>query len=520
VARRAIKVIDVVEILVHWHAGRRIGELCSSLAVDPKTVRKYTAPAVAGGMVPGGPPLTTEQWTALVAEWFPGLADRARGQTTWPQIEPHHALIDGWLGKVTIATIYQRLRDDHGLAASESSLRRYVWANFDTDRARAAVRVLRDTPPPGEEAQVDYGLLGRWLDPTSGRVRRVWGFLMVLTCSRLLFLRPVLRMDEVSWVEAHVLALEFFGGVPRRIVPDNLKTGVIRADLYDPKINKAFGEFAEHYGCLVDPARLAKPRDKATVERHVPYARDSFFAGREDAFPSLQAMQDDALRWSRQVANQRACRPLERVAPQVVFDAEEAAALGPLPRRRFELASWSTPKVNTDIHVKVGKALYSVPWPHIGRTVDAREGAHSVQIYLDGQLIKTHPRIERGRRSDHGDYPPEKIAFFMRTPAWCRRRADELGPAVAELVAILMQVNALYRLRQAQGVLRLADQHDAERLDAACARAIAVGDPTYRTVKGILAAGTEHHGSAPAQAAPSAPAHLHGPARLFDVEAM
>jgi transposase len=519
-ARRAIKVIDVGEILVHWHAGRRIGELCSWLAVDPKTVRKYTAPAVEAGMVPGGPPLTVEQWGALVEGWFPGLGDRGRRQRTWPQIEPFHGLIDGWLGKVTIATIYQRLRDDHGLEASEASLRRYVWANFEQDRARAAVRVLRDAAAPGEEAQVDYGLLGRWLDPGTQRLRRVWGFVLVLACSRLLFLRPVLRMDEASWVEAHVLAMEFFGGAPRRIVPDNLKTGVVRPDLYDPKINQAFGEFAQHYGCLIDPARAGRPRDKATVERHVPYARDSFFAGRAHAFASLHAMQDDALRWCRQVANQRQCRPLERLAPQAVFDAEEAAALQPLPPRPFELARWSTPKVNADIHVKVGKALYSVPWQHLGRTVDAREGAHSVQIYLDGRLIKTHPRIERGRRSDHGDYPPEKIAFLMRTPAWCRRRADELGPAVAELVDLLMQVNALYRLRQAQGVIRLADQHDARRLDAACRRAIDAGDPAYKTVKGILAAGAEHDHGAPAQTVPSAPAHLHGPDRLFDVEAM
>lgn len=511
--------IDVVEILVHWHAGRRIGELCSSLAVDPKTVHKYIAPAIAAGMTPGGAPLSTEQWTGLVAEWWPGLVDRTGRQKTWPQIQPHHGVIDGWLGSVTIATIHQRLRDERGLEASASSLRRYIAANFEAERARAAVRVLRDTPPAGQEAQVDYGLLGRWPDPATGRMRRVWGFLLVLTCSRLLFLRPVLSMDETSWVEAHVLALEFFGGVPARIVPDNLKTGVVKPDLYDPKINRAFGEFAAHYGCLIDPARILKPRDKATVERHVSYTRDSFFAGRGETFESLAAMQADALRWCRQVANARQCRPLERHSPQAVFDAEEAAALQPLPRRSFELATWSAPKVGPDIHVKIGGALYSVPWAHIGTTVDARAGVHTVQIYRDGQLIKTHPRIQRGRQSDHGDYPPEKIAFFMRTPAWCRHRAAELGPAVAELIDVLMQVNALYRLRSAQGVLRLADTHDAARLDAACARAIAVGDATYKTVKGILAAGTEHDDQ-PAQTAPAAHAHLHGPARLFEVDAL
>jgi transposase len=512
-------VVDVVEILVHWHAGRRIGELCSSLRVDPKTVRKYTAPAVAAGIVPGGPPLSAEQWSALVAEWFPELEDRAWRQPTWPEMEPHRERISGWLGEVTVSTIHQRLRDDHGLRASESSLRRFIWSNFDQEVARAAVRVLRDTPPPGEEAQVDYGLLGRWFDPVAGRIRRVWGFIMVLTASRLMFLRPVLRMDELSWVEAHVAALEFFQGSPRRIVPDNLKPGVVKPDLYDPLINRAFGEFAAHYGCLVDPARVQKPRDKATVERHVPYARDSFFAGRAGEFESLAAMQADALRWCRQVANQRQCRPLQRVAPQMVFDATERDALLPLPRHHFELARWSTPKVSPDIHIKVGKALYSVPWIHIGRTVDAREGTRTIQVFLEGKLIKTHPRIERGKQTDPADYPPEKIAFFMRTPAWCRRRASELGESVAAVVAALMEVNALYRLRQAQGVVGLADKHGAERLDAACRRALAVGDPSLKTVRGILAAGTENDGDARPKTPPAAPAHLHGPERLFDTEA-
>jgi transposase len=511
-------VVDVVEILRHWHAGRRIGEVCSSLAVDPKTVRKYTAKAIEAGLDPGGPSLSEESWSALVAGWFPEIVDRSLRQVTWPEIEAHRERIKGWLGVVTVATIHQRLRDDHGLGASESSLRRFILANFDEEVARDAVRVLRDTPPAGDEAQVDYGLLGRWFDPASERMRRVWGFMIVLTYSRLMFLRPVLSMDEGSWVEAHVLALEFFGGSPRRIIPDNLKTGVIKADLYDPLINKAFGEFAAHYGCLVDPARRQKPRDKATVERHVPYARDSFFAGRSGEFASLAAMQEDAVRWSAQVANHRQCRPLLRVAPQVVFDAEERDALLPLPRQVFELAKWSTPKVGPDIHIKVGKALYSVPWPNIGRTVDAREGVRTVEVYLEGTLIKTHPRIERGKKTDDADYPPEKIAFMMRTPAWCRRRAAELGESVSELVGVLMEVNALYRLRSAQGVVRLVDKYDAGRLDAACRRAIAVGDPSYKTVKGILAAGTEHDGDDAPEAPPSAPAHLHGPDVLFGSE--
>lgn len=513
-----MRVADVVEILMHWHAGRRMGELSSSLRVDPKTVRKYTGPALAAGLAPGTPALAAERWSALVEEWFPELVDTSGRQSTWAEFEPHRRRIENWMGVITVTTMHQRLRDDHGVGASESSLRRYIRASFAEQVARQAVVVLRDTPPPGDEAQVDYGLLGRWFDPATERVRRVWGFLMTLSFSRMLFLSPVLVMDERTWVACHVAAFEFFGGAVRRVVCDNLKTGVVKADLYDPLINRAFGEFAAHYGTLIDPARAAKPRDKGAIERPVPYARDSFFAGRAEEFADLAQMQAAALRWSREVANRRPCRPLGRVAPEEVFLAEERGALLELPTRPFELATWSNTKVHPDIHVKAGKALYSVPWRYVGKEVDVRQGQRVVEVFCDGVLVKTHPRIERGKQTDHGDYPPEKIAFFMRTPAWCRRRAAELGPNVAEVVELLMEVNALYRLRQAQGVLRLAERYEPERLDAACARAIAAGDPGLKTVRGILAAGTEHDALVIVERPPAAPAHLHGPEHLFGTE--
>lgn len=513
-ARRSFTVIDVTEILVHWHAGRSINEVHESLNVDRKTIRKYIAPAIDAGMAPGDPALTQAQWTVLVRDWFPGLEDTSLRQVTWPEIAVHHEYITAQLkAGVTKATIHQRLRDEHGLKASLASFKRYLTANLSEEERRDQVVVLRDDVPPGEEAQVDYGRLGMWPDPQAGRRRTVWAFVMVLACSRHLFVWPTLRMDQQAWTEAHAEAFAFFNGVMRRIVPDNLKTGVTKPDLYDPKLNRAYAELAEHYGVLIDPARSRKPRDKARVENPMPYVRGSFFRGRE--FTSLKQMRAEALRWCLEVAGQRSSRALEGAKPLSVFTAVEAPALKPLPPRPFELASWSTPKVGPDIHVKVGKALYSVPWRLIGERVDARQTWNLVQIFHKGELAATHVRVDRGRQKDNSHYPPEKIAFQMRTPVWCRRRAGELGPNVATVVGDLLAVDTLNHLRSAQGVLGLADKHGPTRLDAACAKAITVGDPSYRTIRGILAVGAEADPPPPPTGDGGAAAHLHGPLQLF-----
>src|SRR5215470_13287026 len=281
-ARRTFDVVDIIEILVHWHAGRSKSEIAQSLGVDRKTAGKYIAAAETAGLRPGGPPLAEAEWDARVRQWFPELADTRLRQVTWPAIEKHHEFITGQLkAGVTVATVHQRLRDERGLAVSVASLRRYVAANLPEETRRSQVKVLRPWPvQPGAEAQIDYGRLGRWLDPAAARPVTVWAFVMVLACSRHLFVRPVIRLDQQAWSQCHAAAFEFFAGVPARLVPDNLKTGVDRPDLYDPKINRSYAELAVHDGGLVDAGRAYRAADKPRVERPVPYVRDSFWRGR------------------------------------------------------------------------------------------------------------------------------------------------------------------------------------------------------------------------------------------------
>ena len=507
---------DLVEMFRHWNAGRSQVQISQALGIDRKTIRKYLVPALAEGVHPDpGEPFDEELWRARIGRWFPELVDPTLRALSWPPIAAHHQWIAEQLKvPVTVATIAQRLRDDHHVEVSESTVRRYITTTFTEDRLEDRVTVPRGAVEPGSEAQIDYGRLGMWRDPDSGRRVAVWVFAMILSCSRVMFVQPVLRMDQTSWNASHVAAFEFFGGVPARLVCDNLKTGVTRPDLYDPQINLAYGELASFYGTLIDPARARKPKDKPRVERLMPYVRDSFFAGRD--FDSLAQMQAEALRWATDVYGVHKHRGLDGQTPQSVFTAVEADSLIPLPPRPFESVIYSVGRVAPDCHVKSGKALYSVPWRLMGQQVTVRTAGDMVQIFHTDAVVATHVLHLSGRSTNVEHYPPHKIAHTLRTVTWCRTQAEQIGPGAVAIVAELSTVNAIHRLRAIQGIIRLQDTYGQARLDAACARALAVGDPRYRTVKGILVAGTEH-GDGPAQLAPTPPAMLRGP-DAFDTE--
>jgi hypothetical protein len=246
----------------------------------------------------------------------------------------------------------------------------------------------------------------------------------------------------------------------------------------------------------------------------MPYIPDSFFAGRE--FISLAQMQAEATRWSTGVYGLHKHRGLDGQTPASVFAAIERDALMPLPRRTFESVVYTVGTLAPACHVKSGKALYSAPWRLMGQKMLVRTAGDIVQIFHHDIVVATHVWHLTGRSTNVEHYPPHKIAHTLASVSWCRTQAEQIGPGTLAIVAELSAVNAIHRLRAIQGIIRLREKYGDTRLDAACSRALAVGDPNYRTVKGILAAGTEH-GDDPLAPAPPPPAILRGPA-AFDTE--
>lgn len=511
-ARRRILVRDVAEIMEHWQAGRSIRAIARSLGADRDTIRRYVRAAGGQGYHPGPGGGPEQGWKAWVTQTFPGLSEQGRQMPTWIELERFREDIIVGLRETNGKTVWQRLRDNKGLTCSYNSFLRYVrWKVPDAGKP-ARITVRRDDPPPGEEAQIDFGYLGLWEGPLTGKRYRLWAFAMVLAHSRHLFACVVHRMDRVTWVQSHVAGFQFWGGVPARLVPDNLGSGVIKADLYDPKFNRSYEELARHYGCLIDPARAGKPRDKPRIERMVSYIRDSFWKGR--TFLSFEEINQALREWCLKVAGMR-IHGTTRQRPLETFLAVEKPVLKPLPRDQFEIATWYQAKVGDDCHVYAASGGYSVPYQYRGKRLDIRISSTLAQCFLDHELIKTHPRAGKGKRStDWNDYPPEKGAFFSRTPDWCRNKARKMGHAVSEVIEVLLADHLLHHLRQVHGILRLGEKYGERRLDAACRRALDFGDPAYRTIKSILEKGLDQE-VAVITGLPIAGAFLRGPQDLF-----
>ena len=293
-------------------------------------------------------------------------------------------------------------------------------------------------------------------------------------------------MDQRTWTACHVEAFDYFGGVPRRLVSDNLKTGVIKPDIYDPMLNRSYAELAAHYRCLIDPARALKPKDKPGSNDRCPTSETP--CGADVSGSICPTCRRGALTWCTDVAGVRAHRSLDGASPLSVFEAVEAPALIALPSAPFELATWSYPKVGPDCYAKVGQgALHGAVALHRPPGRCPSRGAHR-RVLRRRQGDQDLGPDREGQADRLGRLPAREGGLLhAHARSGACKRAGELGPHVKALVRGPARGRTpCYRLRQAQGVVAPGRKHGAERLDAACRRAIEIGDPEYRTVKGIL----------------------------------
>jgi transposase len=297
-----------------------------------------------------------------------------------------------------------------------------------------------------------------------------------------------------DFIGSHVRALAFLGGVPRLLVPDQLRSGVRAPCSYEPGIQRTYEELAQHYGTAVLPARAGRPRDKAKVEVGVLVAQRWVLARlRNQTFFSLAELNERIAELCEQL-NDRQMR-LYGESRRQLFERIERAALGPLPAERFECSEWKEVRVNIDYHVEVYRHMYSAPHHLLHEKLDARITASTVELFLRGQRISSHARSHvRGRHTTKPEHMP---ASHQKHSQWSPSRLIAWGTTIGQSTALLVERIITARqhpehgYRSCLGVLRLSKRYGAARLEAACARALRVNALSYKHVESTLKHGLD-----------------------------
>jgi len=351
---------------------------------------------------------------------------------------------------------------------------------------------MRQTHAAGERLFVDYAGDGVpvVIDRLTGEIRMAQIFVAVLGASSFTFAWASWTQALPDWIDAHVRALEAIGGVPQLLVPDNTKTAVIKACLYDPQVNRTYAEMAAHYETAILPARPRRPRDKAKVEQAVLIV-ERWLLGRlrHRTFYSLADVNAAIGELLRHLNEVRAIRRLGVTRRQLLEEVDRPA-LKSLPTEPYEFSEWRMCRVGIDYHVEIDAHYYSVPYRFARAEVEARLTVRGVEIFCRGERIAVHLRMSGNHK--HTTIPEHMPSSHRRYAGWTieriREDARKIGPATAALCEQILESrpHPEQGYRACLGIVRLAGPYGLERLEAAAERAIDIGAKTYGSVKSIL----------------------------------
>jgi transposase len=478
------KIRDALRLSLH--EGLSLRDVAASLHIPFTTVGDHVRRAKAAGLswpLPEG--LDDDALEALL---FSAAAPaETRPLPDWERVHielrrPHVTLMLLWLEHK------EAFPDGH--AYSQFCERYRQWR-------RGVDVVMRQEHKAGEKLFVDFP--GRRIpiydERTGGLAFEAELFVAVLGASSYLFAEALRSQELLHWVAGHVHAFEALGGCPRIVVCDNLRSGVTRPNRYEPDVNATYQEMAAHYGVAVIPTRSYKPRDKAKVEAGVLLAERWIMARlRNERFTSLGQANVEIGRLVEWVN----ARPFKKLAGsrRSLFEELDRPALRPLPADRYEFAVWRKAKVNIDYHIeaRAERHYYSVPYRLAGEAVDVRLSAATVEVFHRHRRVASHVRKFSAGYSTNPAHMPES---HRRHAAWTPSRiiswAAKTGPATAKLAEAVMAArrHPEQGFRSCLGIVRLGDRYGAERLEAACERALAVRAHSYRSVESILRTGLD-----------------------------
>lgn len=484
--------MDRLRELVRLH---RMGvpkrSIAASLRMSPSTEQRYRARLADAGLLEGDveglPELDVliaacrvrapapPQERSSIASWRPRVAE----------------LVLRGIGPTAIHELL--IEEDVSFRGSVSAVKRLVIQIAAEKGTRAEDVAIPVDTPAGEIAQVDFGYAGRVIDPASGQPRRAWLFVMILGFSRHMFCKVVFDQSAATWGQLHAEAFAWFGGVPKVVVPDNLKAAVIRAafgvdDVVDE--NRSYRELARHFGFVIDPTPPRSPEKKGKVERTVQYVTNSFLDPRE--FTDVVDLNRRLEAWVMGRAGERRHGTTGK-APLEHFEAIEKATLRALPAKPWEPVLWRCVAIGRDSCVRFDEDRWSVPFKHAGKDALLRATAHSVEIYVADHRVATHDRRSPGPHIEDAHLPEGRRDLRHRDRGHWEARADAIDAAsVGKFVrAVLDQDDVQRPLRRAASILRMLEAVPRERAIAASQRGLHFRAYRAENIRTILTDGLD-----------------------------
>jgi transposase len=507
---RRTTVKDIRSILrLTYEQGLSVRAVSERLKISKTSVSTYLLRAREAGLSSWPLPPGHEDDAALEGHLFHrlGRPPQDLSEPDWPKVAREMKLKG-----TTLLLLWQEYRAAHPDGYG------YTWFcdKFGIFLRRTSA-TFRNRHEAGAVMQTDYaGQTLTVIDPDTGIIRAAQIFVAVLGASNFTFAFASFSQRLPDWIEGQCRALSFFGGVPKAIVCDNLKSGVARPLWFEPTINQTFAAMAEYYDTTILPTRSRKPRDKAKVEGAVLIVERWILARLRNArFFSLADLNVAIMMLLEDLNN----RPMRHVGKSrlEMFEEIERPALSPLPSTPFEYSEWKSAKVHPDYHVEVEKTFYSVPHSLIGRRVEVRLTHRVVEIFHDHKRIASH--VRRSQRSGHvtvnEHMPKAHQRYANTTPANLIRQAMRIGPNTAILVERMMRdrPHPEQGYRSAFGILSLARRYERDRLEAACERALTINAITYSSVNAILKSGLDRTKPVTEPAKPAPPhANIRGSA--------
>ena len=392
--------------------------------------------------------------------------------------EPHREWIEKQVKlRRNAVAIYQDLVELFGFSNKYNSVKRFV-------------RGLRKEDPkqfdrlefsPGEEAQVDYGTGAKTLHST-GKYRKTRLFIMTLKYSRRSFRKVVWQSSKETWARLHEEAFRYFGGCPQYVVLDNLKEGVIKADLYEPELNTVYAAMLEHYGVVADPARVRDPNRKGTVENAVQHTQDTALKGR--TFESIERQNEWLVHWEKQWAAQRIHGRTKRQVEEMF--QEEKPYLKQLPLTAFRYFSQETRTVWDDGAIQVGKSYYSALPAPLYTKVIVRIYDSEIEIIDPVTMVFFRRHIKSSRPGSFDMAPEDRIFNPSRQTRYLFAKAESIGPATLKLCKVLFEEEGRTGQRRMQGIVNLVRHYEARYVEQACIKASDVGLRSYKSIRNLV----------------------------------